>query len=215
MRSRRQLSSSLYSVARLSTSLGQSSDRQSRDANSSELICHSAVDLPYMTLNVDHLLAFTVIFINILTPYVSGLRQLQVYLLWPPFDTSTPDFHIDCDFFGDLKVISINFCIMYSESPPYFYSRLVWPTDLVNLSHASTLTSIIPNTFEVDMTTHCRVTAFLLPMRYMTCWPWPFDLVELSHMAGHVTNFTTKLEDHMFMRTWVMSYNVFHWIGHH
>ena len=80
---------------------------------------------------------------------------------------------------------------VFWKSAPYFYSRFAWPTDVVNIPHASTLTSIISAKFEVDMTSHCRVTAFLLPMCYMTWWPWPFDLEELYH----VTNLTTKLEE--------------------
>jgi len=52
---------------------------------------------------------------------------------------------------------------------------------------------------------------------YVT-WPcddlWPFDLEQLSYMVGHVTCPATKFEDYM-ARSWVMSPNVFHWIGCH
>jgi len=50
--------------------------------------------------------------------------------------------------------------------------------------------------------------------RYGT-WPcdlWPFDLEQLSYMAGHVTNLATKYEDPMPIRSWVMSYNVSRWL---
>ena len=55
---------------------------------------------------------------------------------------------------------SVDFCILYAECPPYFYFRFVWPTDLKSIPNASTLTSIIPTKFEVDMTIHCQVIAF-------------------------------------------------------
>jgi len=55
----------------------------------------------------------------------------------------------------------VDFCILYAECAPYFYFRFVWPTDLESIPHASTPTSIIPTKFEVDMTIHCRVIAFL------------------------------------------------------
>jgi len=63
--------------------------------------------------------------------------------------------------FGDLATFSFDFCILYSECPPYFYFQFVWPTDLESILHASTPTLIIPTKFEVDITIHCRVTAFL------------------------------------------------------
>jgi len=58
-------------------------------------------------------------------------------------------------------MFSVDFCILYARSPPYFYFRFVWPTDLESTPHASTHTSIILTNFEVDMTIHCRVIAFL------------------------------------------------------
>ena len=42
-----------------------------------------------------------------------------------------------------------------------FLPRFVRPTDVEIIPHALTATSIIPTKFEVDMTIHCRVIAFL------------------------------------------------------
>jgi len=52
--------------------------------------------------------------------------------------------------------------------------------------------------------------------RYVT-WPCdldlcPFDLEQMSYMASQVTNLDTKYEDPMPSRSWVMSYNVSHWL---
>jgi len=52
---------------------------------------------------------------------------------------------------------------------------------------------------------------------YVT-WPvdldlWPFDLEQLSYMAGHVTNSATKFEDPTTIRSWVTSYNGSRWLA--
>ena len=41
---------------------------------------------------------------------------------------------------------------------------------------------------------------------------WPFNLDQLSYIAGHVINTAKKLEDPMPILSWVMSYYVFHWL---
>jgi len=72
-----------------------------------------------------------------------------------------PRFPIKEQNFSDLLTFSVDFCILYFECPPYFYFRFVWRTDLESIPHASTPTLIIFTKFEVYMTIHCRVTAFL------------------------------------------------------
>jgi len=52
---------------------------------------------------------------------------------------------------------------------------------------------------------------------YVT-WPgdldlWPFDLEQLSYMAGHVHNPATEFEDLTTIRSWVTSYNGSHWLA--
>jgi len=82
--------------------------------------------------------------------------------------------------FGDLVTFSVDFCILYAECPPYFYFRFVWPTDLESIPHASTPTSKIPTKFEVDMTIHCRVIAFLSAETSRDLVTLTFDLLTLS-----------------------------------
>ena len=58
--------------------------------------------------------------------------------------------------------------------------------------------SIIPTKFEVDMTIHCRVIAFLsadTSRDFVTLTSDFFDLEQLLCMAGHVPNLATKFED--------------------
>jgi len=86
-----------------------------------------------------------------------------------------PRFPIRVQNFSDLASFSVDFCILYAECPPYFYFRVVWPTDLESIPHSSTPTSIIPTRFEVDMT--IKVTAFLSAdmsrdLVTLTFWPW-------------------------------------------
>jgi len=79
----------------------------------------------------------------------------------------------------DLATFSGDFCILYSECPPYFYFRFVWPTDLESIPHAANPTLIISTKFEVDMTSHCRVTAFLSADTSRELVTLTFDLLTL------------------------------------
>jgi len=101
-----------------------------------------------------------------------------------------PRFPISLQNFGDLTTFYDNYCILYSECPPYFYSRIAWPTDLVRIPHASTPTSIIPTKFEVDMTIHCRVIAFCLLIRHVTL---TFDLLTLNSCISWRVTWPTLL----------------------
>ena len=68
--------------------------------------------------------------------------------------------------------------------------------------------------FEVDMAIHCRVIAFLLLIHCVTLWPWLLAFwpwPALVH-GGSRDQHCQKLEDTMPIRSWVMSYNVFHWL---
>jgi len=120
------------------------------------------VDLPNWTSKVEQIVTFTVIFSNICTAHAQTLLFMRFRCKFrhrrlirrPRFSTGVQNF-------GDLATFSIDFCILYSECPPYFYFLFVWPTDVESIPHASTPTLIIPTKFEVDMTIHCRVTTFL------------------------------------------------------
>jgi len=66
------------------------------------------------------------------------------------------------------------------------------------------MTSCVTNAKAFDCVNFLRVT--LWP------WLWPFNLEQLSYMAGHVTNPATKFEDSKTIRAWVTSYNGFRWL---
>ena len=123
-----------------------------------------------------------------------------------------PRFPVRMQNFSDLATFSVDFCILYSECPPYFYFPVFWPTDLEIIPHASTPTSIIPTKFEVDM-----IMYTLLCYSVFVCWYvtwlcdldfWPFDLEQLLCMAGHMPNLATKFEDPTPLSSWFMSHNV-------
>ena len=124
-----------------------------------------------------------------------------------------PRFPIRMQNFGDLATFFVDFCILYSECPTYFYFRFVWPTNLESIPHAPSRTLIIPTKLEVDMTIHCRVTPFLSGDTSRDLMTLTFDLFTLSFMAGHVTNPATKFEDPTTIRSWVTSYNGSHWLA--
>jgi len=99
-----------------------------------------------------------------------------------------PRFPASLQNFDDLTTFYDNYCILHSECPPYFYFRIVWPTDLVRIPHALTPKSIIPTKFEVDMTIHCRVIAFLSADTTRDLVTLTFDFLTLNSCSwGRVT----------------------------
>jgi len=170
------------------------------------------VDLPYWTSKVEHIVALAAIF-NICTAHA----QKQLFMnFWCKFrhrrSIRRPRFPTRVQNLGDLATFSVDFCILYAECPPYFYFWFVWLTELESIPPALTPTLTIPTKFEVCMTTHCRVIAFCLLIRHVTLWPCPFDLEQLSYMAGHETNPATKFEDPTTICSWVTSCNGSSWL---
>jgi len=99
------------------------------------------VDLPYWTSKVEHIAAFTAIFGNICTAHAQKRLFLNFRCKFRHrHSTRRPRFPIRVQNFVDLATFSVDFCILYSECPPYFYFRFVWRTDLESIPHASTPT---------------------------------------------------------------------------
>jgi len=139
------------------------------------------VNLPYCTSKVEHIVAFMAIFSNICTAHA----QKRLFMNFRCKFTHRRSirrarFPVGVQNFGDLATFSVDFCILYSERPPYFYFRFVWPTDLESIPHTSTPTLIIPTKFEVDMTIDCRVTAFLSADTLRDLVTLTFDLLTLN-----------------------------------
>jgi len=110
--------------------------------------------------------------------------------------------------FGDLATFYDNYCILYSECLPYFHFRFVWPTDLESIPHASTPKSIISTKFEVDMTIHCRVIAFLSAdtSRYLVTLT--FDLLTLNSCSSWRVTWPTLLPS---LKTHAYPFLIYEW----
>ena len=130
---------------------------------------------------VEHIVSFSAIFSNICTAHAQkrlfvnfrckfGQRHL----------ISQPRFPVRLQNFGNLATFSVDFCILYAECPPHIYFRFVWRTDLESTSHALTPTSISPTQFKVDMSIHCRVSAFLSADTSRDLATLTFDLLTLN-----------------------------------
>ena len=118
--------------------------------------------LPHWTSKVEHLVAFTSILSNICTAHAQKRLFMKFRCKFRHRRSIRRTlFPVRVQNFSDLATFSVDFCILYAGCPPYFYFRFVWPTDLESIPHASTPTSIIPARFEVDVTIHCRLIAFL------------------------------------------------------
>jgi len=84
-------------------------------------------------------------------------------------------FPIKVQNFTDLVTFFVDLCIFYADCLLYFYFRFVWPTVLESIPQASILTK-----FEVDITTHCRVTDFLSAHTSRDLVTLTFDLLILN-----------------------------------
>ena len=82
------------------------------------------VDLPYWTSKVEHLVAFAGI--NICTAHAQKRLFMHFRCKFRHRRSiRRPRFSIRVQNFGDLATFSVDFCILYSECPPYFYFRFV------------------------------------------------------------------------------------------
>ena len=162
------------------------------------------------------------------------VRDQPCHQVWRPYDHSfmtyrngylwtsgvnldTAVWFPDPDFLLEWKISAIR------RRFPLIFAFYIWMSAIfllpVCLTYWSRMytTRIDPLTkIEVDMTIHCRVTAFLV-WWYVTrpgdLDLWPFDLEQLSLMAGHVTNPATKFEDPTTIPLSATSYNDSHWLA--
>ena len=131
---------------------------------------------------------------------------------WPWF----PDFLADCKISAIWWRFPLIFAFYMLNVRHISTSGFVWPTGLESIPHASTPTSIIPTKFEVDITTHCRVIAFLSADTSRDLVTLTFNLLTLN--SSHTWRVTwptlpLKFEDPKTIRSWVTSYNVSHWLA--
>jgi len=119
------------------------------------------VDLPYWTWKVEHIVTFGARFSNMCTAHAQKRLSMNFRCKFKHRPSiRRPWFLIRVQNFSHLATFSVDFCVLYAECPPYFYFRFVWLTDLESIPQTLTPTSIFPTMFEVNMTIHCRVTAF-------------------------------------------------------
>ena len=101
-------------------------------------------------------------------------------------------------YFGDTRKFSDDFCIGYTECPPYFYFRSSWPTDLESVSRDAHLAVI--RWYDHPLPRYSVITADTLRDLDL----WPFNVGQWPYMAGHVVNPSTKFEDPTAIRSSVM-----------
>jgi len=142
------------------------------------------VGIPYWNTTVEHIIAFAAIFSNICNAHAQKRLFMNFRCkFWHCHSIRRPRFPVIVQSFGDLATPSVDFCILYAECLPYFYFWFVWPTDLESTPHASTPTLTIPTKFEVDMTIHCRVIAFLSANTSRDCVTLTFVLLTLNNWS--------------------------------
>ena len=81
-------------------------------------------DLPYWTSKVEHLVAFPAIVSNIFTAHAQKRLSMHFRCKFRHRRSiRRPRFSTGVQNFGDFATFSVDFCILYSECPPYFYFR--------------------------------------------------------------------------------------------
>ena len=113
---------------------------------------------------------------------------------------------------GEFGTFSVDLCIDYANSPPYFYFRFLWSTEVENLLHAAPLAVMIPTKFKLGTTIRRLVIAFLLPICCVILWPWLLTFWPLSvDVDGESFGLPSiKFEDPMLRHSWVMTHDVSH-----
>jgi len=142
------------------------------------------------------------------------------YLWTPGVDLDTAVLFADPDFLLECKISAIqNVFRWFLHFIFWMSSTFLLPVCLTYWSRKYT-TRVHPhvdNSHEVRSWYDHPLPSYSVFVCWYVTWPgdldlWPFDLEQLSYMAGHVTNLATKFEDPMPIRSWVMSYNVSRWL---
>jgi len=158
------------------------------------------VDLPYWTSKVEHLVAFATTVSNSCTAHAQKRLFMHMRCKFRHRRSiRRPRFPIRVQNFGDLVTFSVDYCILYSECPPYFYFRFVWPINLESIPHASIPTSIMATEFEVDMTIPCRVIAFLSADTSRDFVTLTFDLLTLNSCCAWRVTWPTLVPSYPFL----------------
>jgi len=125
-----------------------------------------------------------------------------------------PRFPIRVQNFGNLATFYVNFFYLIFWLSAIFYFRFVWPTDLEIIPHASTPTSIIQTKFEVYMTTHCRVIAFLSADTSRDFVTLTFDLLTVNSCCAWRVTLPTLIPSlkTLSLDLWVITFPFgYHW----
>ena len=127
-----------------------------------------------------------------------------------------PDFLLECKISATGRRFPLIFAI-YMLNVRHISTSGFCPTDLESTPHASTPTSIIPTKFEVDMTIHCRVIAFLSADTSRDFVTLTVDLLTLNSCCAWRVTWPTLLPSLKTLRLsvhdlWVITFPVgYHW----
>ena len=131
------------------------------------------VDLPYLTSTVEHLVAFAATVSKSCTAHAQKRLFMNFRCKFRHRRSiRRPRFPISVQNFGNLTTFYVNFCIFILRMSAIFLLPVCLSTDLESIPYATIPNSVISTKFEVDMTIHCRIIAFLTADTSLTLWPW-------------------------------------------
>ena len=150
----------------------------------------------FTVLNFKSWAAFTAIFSNMCTAHAQKRLFMNFRCkIRHRRSIPRPRFPTWVENFGDSATISVDFFAFYIWMSAIFLLPVLltyWPSDLESITHASTPTLLIPTKFEVDMTIHCRVTAFLSGDTSRDLVTLTFDLLTLNSCHTWRDTWTTR-----------------------
>jgi len=112
---------------------------------------------------------------------------------------------------SDLATFSVDLCMLYAD----FFAIFLLPVCLTYWprKYTTRVDHSVDNSHHVWNLHEQSLPSYSVFVCWYVTWPcdfdlWPFDVEQVTYMAGHVTNIDTKFEDPTPIRSSVMSYNV-------
>ena len=116
---------------------------------------------------------------------------------------------------SDLATFSVDLCMLYAD----FFAIFLLPVCLTYWprKYTTRVDHSVDNSHHVWNLHEQSLPSYSVFVCWYVTWPcdfdlWPFDVEQVTYMAGHVTNIDTKFEDPTPIRSWVTSYNVSRWL---
>ena len=155
--------------------------------------------------------AFSPIFSNICTAHAQKWLFMNFRCKFRHHSIPRPRFSVRVQNFGDLATFSIDYCILYSECPPYFYFRFVltyWPR-----KYTTCVDPQVDNSHRVWSWYDHTLPRYSVFVCWYVMWPCDLDLLTLNSCCTWRVTWLTLLPTLKTLRVsvlelWVITFPV-------